>query len=230
LVGVTKENYQWKSTDRDSNRIDILPNDPFLPDEDVLEEENDETFDKNGNITRFSSYKSSSPKVFIIGVLGQADDDFPFEICVSFDTPIEIKSINLSQTNEINQRLSVLPDKYSYFCIPIEPSNRDELIVIISCNSTFISRKNEEIFAEMSKKNDLFEKHVVDLTYGRAVYTSDTFALYGALDGSNNLFSNQFQDDNESAVFPIVYISQNCKYPTAENFTWRVIFFNDFLV
>jgi len=109
---------------------------------------------------------------YIIGVYGYKVSTF--EISVSVSDPMNIINLELNKAIDID----VLPDKYNYFCIRIDPNKKTKIGVSLSSISSPISPTTTSL--------NVKEK------YGRCVHTSDSLAasgIFGPLISSLSLSS-----------------------------------------
>lgn len=199
----------WRCEDSVSGRIDILPEDVNLP------------YDRD-------DYNNHT-RIFTIGVFGYTVG-IEYELVVIVNDPVPIYAIQMSDPAELypaeeNKRSSsqqlkreghvsrsnLVAGQYCYHSISLADAHikGDEIVVFISFASNIVSMPSSELMKVFDKEQSLLEQRQVNMTCGRGVYTADTFPIYG----NNN--------EHTTAV-PIVYISQSCKYPSADNYSWRV--------
>lgn len=205
----------WRCEDCVSGRIDILPDDVNLP------------YDRED----YNNYT----RIFTIGVFGYTVG-IEYELVVILNDPVPIYAIQMCETAELypaeeSKRSNSSPQSksechishsnivaggYSYYSVSLAEtcSKGDEIVVFISYASNYVSVSSSEVLKLFEKKQSMLDQRQVNMVCGRGVYTADTFPIYG----SNSLP----EEDHHQTLFPIVFISQSCKYPSADNYSWRV--------
>jgi len=217
FVGVSREDFVWRCEDSVSSRIDILPGDVNLP------------YDRD-------DYNNHT-RIFTIGVFGYTVG-LEYELVVMVNDPVPIYAIQMIDTTEFHpaeeskrsnslhsksgchvSHSNIVSGAYSYHSISLAEAkaNGDEIVVVISCASNIVSMSSVELIKLLNKEETWLEQRQVNMTCGRGVYTADTFPIFG----SNIEHTTQRCASETGAPFPIVYISQSCKYPSADNYSWR---------
>eukprot|EP01038_Epipyxis_sp_PR26KG_P005834 gene5834-8049_t len=256
LVGITKDNYIWKSTCVDNDRIEIHPSDVNLPHNDQVDRQLD---------------LSDQSQVFMIGVLGYREIN-EFELIVTLSNPSPIISLNHLVTNNASQGFvhepmnrdfysseyhrfdaSVSLDKYSFYSVQVDPLHVNQIVIKIGSGSASGSN-NWEL-------EEITNKYQINQQYGRSVYVTEEISSYGILPSeekraqknkqhdensvSKSLFlnennstesaykdANKFFNENQtmketaSSFEPTVFISSHIMYPTANEFTWKATSIN----
>lgn len=234
LVGVTKENFSWKSTNVGPDRIDIHPVD----------------------------IDTGRGSIYIIGILGYKERN-EFELCVEVSEPKTIHSLNVGDILDITIQtnynryfsIQIPPQSKSQLYVKVTP--------VSDVNSTSTSSQVVMRSSGGSGGDVILDKSTLESlgkSYGRCVYATDGLASHGVLstsiwsDTSTDTCSNhsippmpdiiraQVGNRNTAGddlmtlaasrtlppslcltrgVFPVAYLSSNCMYPNREDFTWR---------
>lgn len=229
LIQPSKENFVWASAEVGFSKVDIMPDDINLP-------------------------NNKENRVFVIGVVGYQENN-QFELKVTAQPIIPITHLKLLKTENdkkdkqfinpvLNMEIPLQTDRNKYFSIEIDPSERNQIIVMLQDSSLLPGSRHEVLPISPEARRIQLQRLEVDDTVGRGVYCADILTTRGLLQidefgkenlnftanmaGKNNLFKKfeEHQEELGNPVFPAVYISSETKYPNAENHMWRATGFS----
>ena len=211
FIEATRNNSLWRSTDVGDDCIYIHPQDAKL----------------------------SLGRTFVIGVIGYKDMN-DFELSATITDPFPITYLSPDSRSDI----TILPNNVpTYYAIKVSPYQRGSLIVslnpFIQGYTQSKDKHKKELIRDYSIELDLKDtKSVCDEAnrrvynkYGRCVYTTDELAEIGVL--ANARQPNKHTDAAvhfdlpssicmSSKLFPVVYMSATCMFPSPQNYSWRV--------
>lgn len=240
LVGVTKENFSWKSTNVGPDRIDIHPMD----------------------------IDTSRGPIYIIGILGYKERN-EFELQVEVSDPKVIHPLNVGDILDVQLQTSstshfsiqIPPHSKSHIYVKVTPVS-DMTSTSTSISSEIMMRSSGGLGGDVLLDKSSLES--LGKSYGRCVYATDGLASHGIL--STSLWTGSSTDvcSNHSippmpdiiraqgghlpgtgsssdydlitasasrtlppshclsrGLFPVAYMSSNCMYPNEEDYTWR---------
>jgi hypothetical protein len=231
LIGVTKQNYIWRSATVGNCRVDIHPNDQ----------------------------NHSRGNFFVIGVLGYRDrNDFSLQVTVCRPPPI--LEISYSSSG-VNNEISVMKDQYLYFSMKIDTQTRERINISIGHSSSLsetlnrgvqtLNDVNQSYGRGVYTKDTLttsgllidirpdnlnpIEKSQPDfssLQRGSHLLSSFDSSLGSSINHEDsilpqeqhmNVLSLKPSVSREIGIFPMVFISDSVMYPDSTYYTWKVI-------
>ena len=250
LVGVSKEDYVWRAVSSKCARIDILPSDASHPYD--REDFNNDTriymigvFSRSVGAEFQLTVRMSDPvKIFSLLLSDMVEFSDPSKYLADRKEKGKNDMLKTAPKSAYHfTHEAIVPGHYQYYSVPLVPSTTtataiskgDEIVVVISTNSNISSLNGTALVSKLGRKDDISNKYLLETSRGRGVFTADTFSIFGT-DGpslsTTGEDSRSFQNESKDSfphdydipsVLPIVYISQTCKYPSAEEYTWRVI-------
>lgn len=132
--------------------------------------------------------------VYMIGVLGYKEHNV-WELSVQLTDPVEITKLTVPA--DVTMGASI--DEPIFMELKIDTSVRGQVLMRI----VLVDDDDNPIFSEFEDDDD----ERIDQNFGRGVYASDS------------LFAGD--TDPSHVVYPVVYMSNSCMYPSAEDYTWR---------
>lgn len=196
LIGVTKDNYTWKSTHVGNCHVDIHPSDPELP--------------RGQN--------------FVIGVCGFREQN-SFELTVSTHDPPPIRDLSArNETLDVTivpgkytfYKLQINPGDKLRLVLSLEPTDSYAVGMrieeVLKCTET--SRGNAVYTTDSLFGCGAFYRPIGDSN------GCDHNVVYSASSDITKLVKPS--PALEHLVYPVVYVSnESCMFPTEDNFTWR---------
>jgi hypothetical protein len=155
LVGTTRDNYVWRSTEVGADRLDIYPDDLHLE-------------------RAVGNDLEASSRVLVIGVTGSRETN-SYELVVSVSAPVPVVPLLLPAApatrktfdGKVPLRLTG-PDTSSlaaYYSLPVSPSSRSMLAVVV--------QPSGGVHVSPESLLDLLNTHHIFLEKGRMVYVPE---------------------------------------------------------